>query len=284
MTTFTKSRPPEIDLLEPGYGPLFDRAVEVFSADERVRALWLSGSLARGSADHVSDLDLLLAVRDDDHDAFSATWKDWLGAITPTVIARPLPFLPGSLYSVTPGRERFDVVVEPVSRLATTPFRTRVVVFDRDGLDTIVPDPEARTGPSSVKLAAIVEEFFRDYGMFPVVVEREDWLLGLEAIHFLRGLIYQLFVEANAPQPPMGAKMWSAKLTASQRGALEALPTGQAERNSVIDAHETVAVAFVRYARQICATHDVPWPTGLEAATLRYLKSYQLPALDAFAD
>src|SRR2546425_6746719 len=111
------TRPPAIEKLEPGYGPLFDRAVEVFSMDDRVRAMWLSGSLARGTADRVSDLDLLVAVSDDAYDDFSATWKEWLSVITPTVIARPLASLPGSFYSVTPGRQRFDVVVEAASAL-----------------------------------------------------------------------------------------------------------------------------------------------------------------------
>ena len=34
--------------LEPGYARIFERALAVVEADERVRALWLSGSLARG--------------------------------------------------------------------------------------------------------------------------------------------------------------------------------------------------------------------------------------------
>src|SRR5262252_8202226 len=43
-------RPAALHVLAPGYWPLFDRARGVFAADDRVRALWLSGSLARGVA------------------------------------------------------------------------------------------------------------------------------------------------------------------------------------------------------------------------------------------
>ncbi len=53
-----------------------------------------------------------------------------------------------------------------------------------------------------------------------------------------------------------------------------------AERESVIAAHEAVAVAFVREARRICAAHGVTWPTALEAATRSYLRSWGLPALE----
>ena len=252
----------------------------VFEADERVRALWLSGSLARGEADRASDLDLLLAVRDDDHAEFVAKWRDWLAEITPTLIARELPFARGIFFCVAPGRERLDIVVEAASVLASSFHRHRVVVFDRDGLDASVPAP-LEAPPSPEAIAALVEEFFRDYGMLPTVVVREDWLLGLEAIQVLRTLLYRLFVEANAPLPPMGVKQWSRKLSVEQRHVLEILPGGAAaERESVIAAHDAVAVAFVREARRLCAAHGAAWPAELEAATRSYLRCWGLPALD----
>lgn len=278
MHTITKpSRPPVLEVLRPGYLALFDRAVAVFVADERVRALWLSGSLASGSADVASDLDLLVAVGDDDHEAFTGAWEEWLAAITPTLIVRPLGFAAGSFHAVTPGRERLDVVVEPVAALTNTFFRHRLVVFDRDGLDATLPAPDPAPGPSPAKVAGLVEEFFRDYGLFETVVEREDWLLGLEAIHLLRGLLYQLFAEANAPLPASGIKRWSTKLTPDQRRLLESLPTGAAHHDAVVDAHEAVAAAFVDQARPICAELGVRWPDELEEATLDYLRSIGLP-------
>jgi len=41
---------------------------------DRIRALWLSGSLAKHTADGGSDLDILLAIRDGDFDEFAAHW------------------------------------------------------------------------------------------------------------------------------------------------------------------------------------------------------------------
>jgi hypothetical protein len=274
------ARPDGLAVLEPGYGALFDQLASTCAADARVRALWLSGSLARGDADRASDLDVLVAVADDTLDEFANGWHEWLGTITDTVIARPLPFLPGSFFCVTPERLRLDVVVEPVRQLPTTFFRTRVVVFDRDDLDARLPASDPATAPDPDRIAGIVEEFFRDYGMFNVGMEREDWLLGLEAIHLMRTLLYRLFVEANAPLPASGVKRWSEKLTAEQRALLESLPTGAATPNDVLIAHETVAVAFVQQARAICVAFDVPWPAALEAATTKYLHAHGLPALE----
>jgi hypothetical protein len=52
--------------------------------------------------------------------------------ITPTLIARELPFARGSFYPTTAGCERLDVVCEPVSTVPTSRHRYRLMVFDRD--------------------------------------------------------------------------------------------------------------------------------------------------------
>ena len=121
----------------------------------------------------------------------------------------------------------------------------------------------------------LVEEFFRDVGMFPVVLEREDWLLGLEAIHLVRSLLYQLFVEMNAPLPPMGVKQWSTKLTddaAPRPRSAARRETRTASRSS----RRTMRSprAFREHARAACATLGIAWPDDLEEATDRYLANH----------
>jgi hypothetical protein len=264
--------------LPAGYRDLLDRARRVLESDERVRALWLGGSLARGDADAASDLDLLVAVRDDARSELAAEWRSWLARITPTVIARALPFLPGSLYSVTPDGLRLDVVVEPVGALANTPFRTRRVVFDRDELTSRIPAPTA-TGPSRERIAGLIEEFFRDVGMFDVAITRRDLLLGNEGIHMTRSLLYQLFCEANAPLPPRGVKQWSAKLQPAQRELLESLPTGASDGSALVGATAAVYQAFLRSAREIAADHGIAWPSDLEASVRAHLRAHGLPIL-----
>lgn len=268
-----------VDVLAPGYRPLFDHLLAVCAADDRIRAVWLGGSLARGDADQSSDLDVLLAVADDAFEAFAAHWKEWLDTVTPTVIARALPFMPGSLYSVTPTMERLDVVAERVSALASTFHRVRLLVIDKDGCAARLPASIEPPGTSTVAVAGLVEEFFRDYAMFHVVVEREDWLLGLEAIHLIRSLLYRLCAEANAPLPATGVKRWSEKLTAGQRSMLTALPAARARRDEVIAVHEEVSLVFVAQARSVCANLGVEWPTELEQRVCEHLRAHDLPHL-----
>ena len=53
-------------MLPDGYRHLLDRAIDVLGADRRVEAMWVHGSVARGDADALSDLDVIVAVADDD--------------------------------------------------------------------------------------------------------------------------------------------------------------------------------------------------------------------------
>lgn len=267
-----RERPAVIAVLAEGYSRLFDRTLAVLGADERVRAVWLSGSVARGDADAASDLDFIVTVDDSAHAGFAAEWRDRLGLITDTVLAKPLGFAPGSFYCVTPDWLRLDVVVEKVSDLPSTFLRTRLAVLDRDGLAVAVPEPDAPAGPSPQTMENLVQEFFRIHGLLPVIVTRQDWLLGVEGVHTLRTLLYQLFVEANAPHPTTGLKKWSGKLTDEQRRLLESLPTGEASRTAVIDGHRQLVAAFRQWAPQLCERMGVAWPSRLEQATLQHVE------------
>ncbi len=258
-------------MLPTGYRVLYDRAVEVLAADERVRAVWLAGSLARGTADAASDLDLLVAVADDDHEGLAGAWRKWLGQITPTVLAEEQWFAKGSFWSITPGFERFDVVVEAVSQLPTSLFPVRAVVFDRDDLTSVLP-PAAERGPSSAAVAKLVEDWFHFSAMLEVLHVRQDWLLAAEHLHLLRDLLYKLYVERNQPLPVSGLKRWSEKLTEEQRSVLAGLPTTVATVEEMTAAHLALASAFLRTARPLAEELGLAWPADLEAAATGHLR------------
>lgn len=257
--------------LPAGYRTLFERAVQVFEADPRVRGLWLSGSVGRGAADAASDLDLLVAVADDRHLEFAAAWREWLARITPTVLAGELVFRPGSFWSVTPTFERFDVVVEAVAQIPDSPFPLRMTVFDLEGLTDKLPVRGARhADPAAV--TALLENFFHFSAMLEVILWREEWLLAVEHLHMLRGLLFSLYVEMNQPLPPMGLKRWSEKLTHQQREVLRRIPTTATSRDEVIAAHLRVSRAFLTPARALAAELEVPWPHHLADAAARHLR------------
>ena len=135
---------------------------------------------------------------------------NWLAEITPTVLAEEQWFAKGSFWSITPSFERFDVVVEPVSEHPRTLFPA-AIVFDHDGLTASfhrndrprapAPSPSSsRTGSTSRRCSR------RSCGA-------RTGCSAAEHLHFLRDLLYKLYVETNQPLPPMGLKRWSEKLT-----------------------------------------------------------------------
>ena len=276
-TMVTDPNPAALNVLPGEYRQIYDRLLEVATADARVVRVWLSGSLGRGAVDAGSDLDVVLAINELDFEEFTADWREWLARVTPTVLARELPGRPGSWYSVTPDCARFDAVVVPArARDADRPLGRRLV-YDRDAevLDAPASDAAAAgeaeadpgTGPDPQRLAGVVEEFLRQQaGFAPSVVSRGDWLLGVVAIEQVQLMLYQLFVESNQPLPKSGVKQWSAKLTATQRHLCAELPVPRAERYEVLNAMFASASAFRAEAVAILAANSVAWPEALDTA------------------
>jgi hypothetical protein len=261
----------DLRLMPQSYRVLLDRATEIFQADDRVRGMWLHGAIARGAHDAGSDLDIDIAVRDEDFDTFAAESASWWAKITPTVSRREMAHMPGSFFALTPTCERLDVVTERVSDLSTSTLTRRITVFDRDNLTAQVPiptDPDA----SPEVIGFCIEETLRQAANFPIVLIRQDWLLGVVAVQQIHFLLYELFAEANKPMPPTGPKQWSYKLTAEQRKALESLPIPQAEHTSIIAARQAALRLFEGQAAVVAQRHGVVWPTELAAAVHAYMK------------
>jgi hypothetical protein len=262
---------PDLHPLPDAYRALLGRALGVFEADPRVIAAWLSGSLARGTADAFSDLDLLVATSDDGHPSFTAEWTGWLEAITPTVLAKRIPGITG-LFAVTPEWLRLDVAWEARGALPDTFFRERALLFDRDACAAALPAPFPRAGASTAAVLGLVEESLRILGLLPVAIGREDWLLGVEGVHTQRLLLYQLLQQINAPLPVTGLKQWSSKLNAEQRRRFEALPTGAPDPESIVAGTIGVVEEILREARAFSQRMPFAWPESLEAATRAHLQ------------
>lgn len=265
-------RPAALAVLPTGYQALFDAAVDVLVADERVRALWVHGSVGRVEADASSDLDLILAVADDAFDDLWGAWPSWLAAITPTVIARPLPWIPGILYALTPECLRLDVVAELVSSVPTSGFGRRAVVFDRDGLDAQVPPPPVPPGPDRTKVEMAIEEPLRYLALLPALLDRQAFLLVQEGYAHIRRRFVELFQEANAPQSAAGVKHGRFQITDQQYAVLEALPWPQATRDDLVAAHRVTGSRLLEIAPPIADLVGLPWPQALEDAVRTHLR------------
>jgi hypothetical protein len=179
-------------------------------------------------------------------------------------------------YALTTTCERFDVISEPVSKLASTPLSRRIVVFDKDDLNRLIPPPNDPP-PNVTAITYLIEETLRQAANFPTVIVRQDWLLGVIAVQQVQLFLYELFAESNKPMPPTGPKQWSFKLTARQRHLLEALPVAAPAERSVNHAREAAFTLFFAEIPAIAKSNGIAWPHELEAAVRAYVISAGLP-------
>jgi hypothetical protein len=255
------------------YHQLYDRVLAVCEPDERIRGLWLSGSLARGNADAGSDLDLLLAVADEAYDAFAADWQNWLDTMTPTLLTKRVPSASILIItSLTPAMCRLDIVAERVGALAETPFRTRIPVIDRDGLTTGLPEQAAGAGPDPGKINNLLSEFWRVQAISPAMInDRRDFLVARAGVDLSVRLLLDLFVETNQPLPPMGAKRINSRLTDQQRSILEAVPAYGADAESLVAAGLWLCHAMATHGRAAAEGVGADYPEELATAVQGYL-------------
>jgi predicted nucleotidyltransferase len=257
--------------LEPGYVELLERVVESLAGDDRVRALWLGGSVGRGDADAGSDLDLLVTVRDREPFGDARVWS-----MLDAVITIPIPGMSGCFAFTTAQGLRVDVVLETPGDVASSPYCRRIGVLDRDGLEPPAPTAYAE-GPDVAQMQATVTEFLRQSAIFPAaVVAREDWLLGRMAVINYQRMLYDLFVESNQPLPVMGVKQWSSRLTGEQRELLRSLPTPAAERDSVVTAMSAARAAIRTYGRAALESAGGVWPVEVDDAMAAYWRRHGL--------
>jgi predicted nucleotidyltransferase len=239
--------------------------------DARVVAAWVIGSLASGGGDTYSDIDLLVAVRDEDFAAVVADWPLLLDRLTPTVFAQRLGAADKlTITAITPEWQRFDITL--ASAADSRPHGYQVAPLFTRAADaapfTFSPTPPRLDWD---RLPALTGDFLRVLGLLPVAVGREEFIVGLTPVMLLRSYLIDLYLLDNGA-PRTGAKRLNERLTIEQRRALTALPPLAPTRDSVVAGHLALARLFLPCARQLAAEHGVAHPDAFERATLAHLR------------
>src|SRR5579862_2146261 len=94
-----------------------EKASAIFSADPRIRAGWLEGSLADGSADPFSDIDLYLCVAEAAWDEVWPKRREFIGRVHPILAAADVMGVFG-IGCLLEGPVKLDVFFERESTLA----------------------------------------------------------------------------------------------------------------------------------------------------------------------
>ncbi|MGH2503400.1 MAG: hypothetical protein ACRDID_12920 [Ktedonobacterales bacterium] len=251
------------------------RAADRLGADERVRVLWLTGSLAAQTADAQSDVDLRAAVRAEDFATIGLWWRALIDTVAPTVWARRWPGPPDEaiLSAITLDYERFDLVIQSVDDTRPRRLEATRLLFDKDGIadrfplrDVSAPDPYA-------SLPFVVEEFIRLVGMLPMVVERNDIPIGMEGQMGLHSLLISLLLLENGiDRATSGKRHVAALLTDEQRTVLAQAPTLAPTMESIIQGRVAYARLFLPRAQRLMMARGLTYPADFEAATRRHLR------------
>ncbi|HEX5587383.1 MAG TPA: nucleotidyltransferase domain-containing protein, partial [Acidimicrobiia bacterium] len=228
------------EVVDPRYQNLFDRAVDVLASDPRVLEVAVSGSIARGTADAWSDLDIQVVTNSDAFDDFLREWRGWLAAITPTVFARRViaPFI---INTVTADGLTFDLAVYAGS--APEPFLSSAEY--RVGL---------LAGRSYASIAdaleyAVAEQLRGLVGPFITLLERDESMFHLTGVPHLLGLLTTVFLAESGAPPP--GKQWNETYTDEQRATVAALPPVRATRDDLAAFGLGLAQVLVERARPL---------------------------------
>jgi predicted nucleotidyltransferase len=249
-----------------------ERLTVALGADERVLAIWLMGSLARGTADRYSDVDTRIAVRDAEFPAVVEGWRELVDRVGPTVMRRRFgPPDDPIVTAITPDWLRFDIAIQPASSTKGRGYDVARLLFDRDGTGArsrvtaaAPPDPLAR-------LPSVVEEFIRGLGLLPVVIGRGEFFVAMFGATILHNHLHDLMLMETGSRRH-GAQRLNPLLTGEQRQALAALPHPMPDRASLIESHLACARLFLPRARKLMGEHGLPYPEEFERALARHLR------------
>ncbi|MFI5047335.1 MAG: nucleotidyltransferase domain-containing protein [Acidimicrobiia bacterium] len=248
-----------LEVVDPRYEALLDRATRVLSADPRVVDVRVSGSIASGDADEWSDLDLQIVATPDSYQEFVADWPSWLAAITPTVFART-PIAPFILNTVTDDGLTFDLAIHDRPLSPFTPSTYVVGMLTHQGFQDLGLALEY----------AVAEQLRGLVGPFISLLQRGEHLRHLTGIAHIVGLLTTVFTaELGAPPP---GKRWNRTFTAEQLDVVAALPPLRATYDGIAGFGLGLAEVLVTRARPLYPRYELEWPSALAAVTAARLQ------------
>jgi len=237
--------------IDERYQAVYDRAMAVLGDDPRVLSASLTGSVADGTADRWSDLDLVVVTRPEAHDEFLAGWPEWLAAITPTVFARA-PLAPFIINTVTTDGLTLDFAIFSGEQPTFPPASTHYTVG-------FLPTRFDRVGDALEY--AVVEQLRGLTGPFLSLVQRDEHIRFLTGVPHLMGLLTTVFLAETGAAPP--GKHWNRTFTPEQQAAVASLPPLRATRADVIAWGLALAEMIVSRARPLYPVHSLAWPEDL---------------------
>lgn len=239
----------------------------VFGLDQRVSALFLSGSFGRGTADGFSDVDLLLVADPAEHAGLADDWKRHVTAFEPIVHAYQPPFQAVHCV-ITQSWLRADLTIATGDGLRGRTQDGLKPLIDRGNLHATLPARLEARPIDPARVERLTKEFLRVLGLLHVGLGRgEVENIASDGCYLLRRMLIDLLtIEVNLPDPG-GMLHLSRVLDPSRMAVLDAIPLPVRSIESAIATNFAIARAFLPRARTLHETLGIAWPDAFEAAT-----------------
>ena len=248
------------EAVDERYSALYQRAVEAAAADERIVRVDVHGSVATGTADKWSDLDLKVIVREADLAAVVGESALFIDAITPTVLADS-PLAPFIVNAVTTDGLTLDVSFW-AENAPEWPLPTGLQVGFLSGrrYDNY-PDAVAYAVSESLRgLAGPLIKFLQRG-------QHIAHFMGLG--HTLSLLITVLLAESDAP---IDGRRPADALNKEQRWVISNLPAAQATFQSLLAYEFAIAKEVLTRGRALFEHYGLEWPRDFEAVAAKNLR------------
>lgn len=254
----------------------------------RVKAIWLSGSFARGDADRWSDLNLHLLVDDEGINEFysvltslldGALATGWHQRLKAVDLIKGLTFVENSLDAQ--GGVAFDLRWTGITQLQNSleRYRPLKLLFIHPELPSALGDYLAATRPALVppdaeSVASALAYFWVQLARLPAALNRQETLAAHRLLSESRRALIDLVVALNGAQRPAAVARVNQYLGPAQLEAFQkTLPLPQPNHEGWIGQAVALIVLYRWYAPQLVEMYNIPYPRALERTALSLLAS-----------
>jgi hypothetical protein len=261
-----------IDMLEAGYAEFFQRLTAWGEAQQFIQAMFVSGSIAKGTADAFSDLDLVVVATEAQISSLVDDAREVIGDVESIVLEYRLnPIKSISILSiVTEKWHRIDLAFGDAKSALLN--QLLVPVFDPDNLWDGTFSEQEPLPVSSGEVTGLATEFIRVLGLSAVVNGRGDVHIGHEGANLLRSMFIDLLLMEPPRRMRPGAKKLLPVLNDEQQSALKGLPPVADNLEILNTFNNAIAGLFLPRAKALTVSLGGVWPTELEEATRIFLR------------
>jgi hypothetical protein len=263
-------------------GQVLEALTAFATGESEAQGLWLQGSLARGDADPLSDIDAYLAIDDASLDAVYGRRETILASLRP-VIAWADATTPGlkAVHALLDGGVRLDLFFEPASKVGEQKRPALRLLLDKADLAARLQAGWEAPAALIGRIVGVIVRMTRQGGTWPLrALRRGQWsTFAMMELDLINAQIAQLMAvqidPANFYQNPFSLYR---RLRPEQQAVLDTLSqealNGLARRDAaaMLQVHLKVLDALVREGRAACDSLGVVYPiTGEGDARLRGL-------------